>query len=371
MKLTKHMSMVLSKDATNGVIADQLAKINRFALTPLTAEQVYVRKAILANNAIDRDNERFPDGMLQQFQNTLPGKSFLIGHQRGDYGVGLWFDASIEEMPLDQAKAVTGEDLRLPDGMTTVKNLVGYFYMVKKLELEGMIADIEGGVMRFVSIGFNADRRQPITDSNGNTLYYEYAGKGEAQEGSVVWLGAQRGAIITKSAKDGVDIEGEANNKTGGNKTMKSIVKRLGLGEDATEDQALQKIIQMETRLKTVEGIVAPLGENATKESVEALVKAAGDGNVYRKDLVDRQVKFERLLGRVADTDADVAVRSKQLATRDIAEIKADSVLLEKLVREKFPNDSSIKGEDPNRDRDGKNMKTGDDVKDKSLSLIP
>lgn len=347
-------SLGLCKSAGAAITGEQLAAINSYTLSPLKGEALYVRKMRLAHNAVDRDKERFSEGLLKRFAETLPGKSLLLGHQWGPPGKGLFFDAVIEEMSLQEAKAVTGEDLVLPETMDRVKFLVSFFYMVKKPEIDGMIADIEGGVLRHVSIAFNAEKREPVKDKDGNVLYHEYRGKGEALEGSIVWLGAQPGAAITKGASP-VNIQGEGEDKKKKEeKTMKEITKALGLGVDATEAEAVKAISEKASRLKFLEEVVTPLGDNVTKLAVEELLANGADGKAYRKDLVSKQVKWERLLGRVGDTDEACKAREAVLAKRSIAEIKEDLTHLEKTVREKFPTESLIEGGTPGKNRAGK-----------------
>jgi hypothetical protein len=48
--------------------AGDLALINaRYALAPLSAEELYVRRMVLANDALNRTYERFPAAVLERF----------------------------------------------------------------------------------------------------------------------------------------------------------------------------------------------------------------------------------------------------------------------------------------------------------------
>lgn len=343
---------------------DQLGKIRKYTLNEIPADQLYARKMLLAHNAIDRDNERFSEKLLEDFVRTLPGKSLLIGHQWGPPGKGLFFDAYLEEMDLQAARSMTGEDLKLPDGVTQFKALMGWFYTTKSPGKEDLLADIDAGIVRHVSIGFNAANCLKVSnEANGETLYWEYKGPGEAREGSLVWLGAQPGATITKAADadDGADIDEDENKRKKEIKDMKRVFMKLGLGEDSTVDQALSVLNQKTARLNSVEEIIAPLGENPSKALVEELVKNAEDGKAYKKDLIGRQVKCERLLGRIEDKPEAVTARENELGKRSAAEVKGDAAYLEKLVEEKFPGQSKLAGGDPNGGRSGKAAE-GDDL---------
>jgi hypothetical protein len=180
------------------VTPEILAKINKYSLRPLSAEEVFVRRYLMAHNAVDRDNERFPEALLDDFANTLPGKSLLNGHNRLELPLGLYFDASTEEMTPEQFKALTGEDPNLPDNVQMVKVLWGWVYMLKADFTEALAANIDAGIYRHASIGFRASDTIPVKGAFNNVLFYEYVSPGEALEGSIVWLGAQQGATAQK-----------------------------------------------------------------------------------------------------------------------------------------------------------------------------
>ncbi len=76
--------------------AADLDRINaRFALTPLSADEVYVRRLALCNDQYDRSGERFPLAYLQRFAETLPGKPLLAHHDRQQFPLGRFFDAEV------------------------------------------------------------------------------------------------------------------------------------------------------------------------------------------------------------------------------------------------------------------------------------
>ncbi len=354
------------------VLDDQLTLISKYTLEEIKAEDLYVRKVRLAHNAIDRDNERFSEELLKAFMETLPGKSFLIGHAWGPPGEGIFFKAELEEMSLEEARSSTGEDIKLPEGVTKVVFLLGWFYTTRTPDKEALLKDIDAGIARHVSIGFNASSRvKEVNEESGETLYWEYKAPGEALEGSLVWLGAQPGATITKGAHKegtcrcghddrGVDIENEDTKKKDSNteedeKPMKNLMKALGLPpatEEADAVDAVKRLQERETRLKTYEPVLAELGDDITVETAKTLKANAEDGKVYREDLIKKQVKFERLLKRVGDSDEDVKAREKQLAAKTLDEIKGDIDFLTPMVNAKFPDEGQLntKGVAENRD---------------------
>lgn len=194
---------------------DDLAIINDMALEPMEAKDVYVRRIRLANDRIDRDWERFSRGVLDHFRETLPGKSVLIGHNKGGEPVGRFYKSDVVRDP------ATG---------TTWLN--GYWYAPVTAENEHDRKAIDSGVWSYASIGFQWDWAQcdlcgnnyrakdcghilgetyPTTEAKGRELgdlaiagdavrcTVTYRGDAQAMEGSLVYLGAQYDAQIIKA----------------------------------------------------------------------------------------------------------------------------------------------------------------------------
>ncbi len=182
------------------VTPEILAKVNKFALRELTADEIFVRKYLMAHNAVDRDNERFSEALLDDFTKTFPGKSFMVSHDRTTLAKGLFFNSLTEEMTPDQFTALTGEKARLPNGRPIVKVVWGWIYMLKAQFNEELISNIDAGIYRHASIGFRANDIAPVKGQFDQILYWEYSPPGEALEGSIVWLGAQPGATAQKAA---------------------------------------------------------------------------------------------------------------------------------------------------------------------------
>jgi len=112
----KEFGCKASAVAGAAITPEMLAKINTFSIKELTGEEIYVRKFLFCHSAIDRDNERFPAAILQQFADTFPGKSFIAVHERKSLPLGLFFDSSTETMSGIRFKELTGEEPRLPEG---------------------------------------------------------------------------------------------------------------------------------------------------------------------------------------------------------------------------------------------------------------
>jgi hypothetical protein len=178
---------------------DDMKLINSFAKRELRADEVYVASMYLANDQVDRTFERFPISYLEQFAETIVGRSLLIGHDHRSAPEGLFFKAEVTK-----------------EGDVT--HLRPSFYVVKTRANEHLRAQIDGGVYRYVSIGFHYedlvcdicgqsifDRECPHVpgqEYDGAVCTATYSGKAEAVEGSIVYLGAQYGAELKKAHEE-------------------------------------------------------------------------------------------------------------------------------------------------------------------------
>lgn len=310
------------------VTPDMLAKINRYALKELTADDVYVRKFLMAHNCIDRDRECFPAEMLDQFAATFPGKSMLEGHDRRSRPCGKWFDAFTEEMTPEQFKSLTGEEPKLPVGVTTCKVLNTWGYMLKTAGSDELIQQIDGGVCSHCSIGFAAaDLKAVKTDPNGPALYYEYVAPGEALEGSLVWLGAQPGATAQKGFEEENHIKGE--------ESMKLLIATLvGFGLKTLTDTATEE--------QVAAGIKALIDEKAA--AIKALEEDAELGKAFREKTVADFVAAKQKLGEAGDTDEEQAALKAAVSRFDFGFLVNEVKHLEKRVAEKFPAAGQLAG---------------------------
>jgi len=186
-----------------------LAEVNKFALKSLSSEEIWARRMVLAGDALDRDYERFSPGVLRQFAETLPGKSFLVGHAHDTAGIARYFKAAVKGNK-------AGE-----------RRLEAYIYGLRGGN--GIEANIDAGIYHSVSIGFKAEKllcdicganmreticeHYPGKEYDGKVATGTWEGKAEALEGSLVFLGSQTGAQFVKVAyretEQGVNDYGE------------------------------------------------------------------------------------------------------------------------------------------------------------------
>lgn len=352
---------------------DQLAKINRFTRRPFTADELYVGQMRLANNAIDRDSERFSEEVIQRFAKTAIRRTLLLDHDKKvrDSAAGKFFDVELEKMPLQQAIAETGENLVLPDGIVEVLFHSPWFYIpVAGIDAKELVK-IDAGIYDFASIGFRAEKLVPVMDKEGKPLFWEYRGSGdttEMTEGSLVYLGAQYGMAV-KSADNNSpqgDIsdppDGKGKLHEGGERTMDKFMKmlaRLFPGKTFTEDGAeseLAAAMNAETQ-KAVDAATAPLNERIKaleplEQKVTELTPLAADGKAYRDGLVLAYCASKAKLGEVTDKPEEQEAIKKMAEGFPVDFLKSEVAYLGKRVDEKFPAGSQLSGESDPEKRD-------------------
>jgi hypothetical protein len=119
-----------------------LDKINKFTRRPLSADEVYVFSVVLCDNDIDRDCERFSDEALGELKEKFVGRTGIFDHQPSTANqTARIFETEVEELPDRLTK--TGEPY---------KRLKAGAYMVRTDENRDLIAEIDGGIKKEVSI---------------------------------------------------------------------------------------------------------------------------------------------------------------------------------------------------------------------------
>ena len=114
---------------------EQLEKINRQSKAALTAEQVYCFSVRLCDDRPDRDNERFDTDALPKLAELFIGKTGICDHSwSAKDQVARIFDARTE-----------------PEGDATI--LRAWAYMLRGEQTDPIIANIEAGIHREVSVG--------------------------------------------------------------------------------------------------------------------------------------------------------------------------------------------------------------------------
>ena len=180
-----------------------LEDINRLSRTPLTQEEVYTFSVRLCDNEVDRDEERFAPKTLEQLAPLFVGKSGIFDHN---------WSAQGQAARLYRAE-VAAEPGRLTQAGDPYCWLKGYAYMVRTPDNQSLIAEIEGGIKKEVSVACSVERAvcsicgAPRGESCGHKPGEVYDGKlcyisleeaTDAYEFSFVAVPAQPNAGVVK-----------------------------------------------------------------------------------------------------------------------------------------------------------------------------
>ena len=126
----------------------ELAAINGFAKTALTEEQVYAFSIKLCDNEVDRDFERFDAAALETLGELFLGRSGLFDHQWSALG--------------QTARIYRTEVVEEPGRVTAAGDqyrwLKAWAYLMRTEKHEDLIAEIEGGIKKEVSVGCSVAR---------------------------------------------------------------------------------------------------------------------------------------------------------------------------------------------------------------------
>lgn len=223
---------------------EELALINRLARRELGAEEVYTFALRLCDNDIDRDFERFDDGALEAMAPMFVGVSGVFDHQ---------WSARGQTARIYRSEVVGGEGLLTSDGRP-YRFLKGWAYLMRTPENAAIIAEIDGGIKREVSVGCCADKmlcsicgeeldacpHEKGAQYDGQLCCGVLTGVSDVYEWSFVAVPAQRRAGVMKSA--GRRLEDEARL---GRKYLKGLrgelVRLAGIAEPGLDHALLEK----------------------------------------------------------------------------------------------------------------------------------
>lgn len=181
-----------------------LAMINRLARKKLEAGEVYAFSVRLCDNEVDRDFERFPPQTLEELAGLFVGKSGIFDHQWSAHGqAARIYKTEVVCQPEKTTKA--------GDGYCWLK---GYAYMIRTDSGRDLIAEIEGGIKKEVSVGCAVERsvcsicggdlraescgHQKGQEYGGQLCFASLEGASDAYEFSFVAVPAQPGAGVVK-----------------------------------------------------------------------------------------------------------------------------------------------------------------------------
>ena len=205
--------MKIIKETVGGegaaLAAGDLELIAALARRPLSEQEVYTFSVRLCDNEIDRDFERFSPQTLEQLAPMFVGKAGIFDHQWSARG--------------QAARIYKTEVVREPERRTRAGDaycwLKGCAYMLRTDSNRDLIAEIEGGIKKEVSVGCSVEHSvcsvcgcdRAATDCGhekgkeygGQLCYATLEGAGDAYEFSFVAVPAQPAAGVVKSSRWG------------------------------------------------------------------------------------------------------------------------------------------------------------------------
>lgn len=237
------MEICKQAQVSAAVCADEadMEQINALSRRTLTADEVYTFAVRLCDNEIDRDFERFDEDTLEELGRLFVGVSGVFDHQWSARGQA----ARIYRTQVVRENGLTG------DGRPYCY-LKGWAYMMRTQENETLIAEIDGGIKREVSVGCAVEEvlcsicgqalgeciHEKGAHYDGQMCHGVLRGAKDAYEWSFVAVPAQRRAGVMKSA--GARMEEEARLGRSYLKRLRHEVVRLaGLAQPEAEHDLL------------------------------------------------------------------------------------------------------------------------------------
>ena len=237
---------------------EDLALISALARREMKEEEVYTFSVRLCDNEVDRDLERFSPETLEELAGMFVGKSGIFDHQWSARGqAARIYKAQVIHQPQRRTRA--------GDGYCWLK---GYAYMLRTKSNQDLIAEIEGGIKKEVSVGCAVERTvcsicgQDLRQGqcghkkgelyDGKLCFVSLEGASDAYEFSFVAVPAQPLAGVVKgAAREWTDLKSMAR----GNRACLEQLEQL------EEEARLGRRYLEETRREVVRlGLLAGLG---------------------------------------------------------------------------------------------------------------
>jgi hypothetical protein len=332
---------------------DQLKLINQFTRKELTAGDVYIYPILLCDNEVDRDEEYFEKSDLELLSGLAPGVTGIFDHRWSSDGqVARLFSASVESTSNNNSRGVEYWFLK------------GWAYILSLDKNKDLIAEIDGGIKKEVSIGFSYTT--PICSICGGD-YRDYddcrhirgrmynkdicrirmANPKEMYEYSHVAVPAQPAAGAMKGIKEenlldleALDKQKQLNlGKKGEKKDMelKDFLSAVGI-ENKEAAEAMTVIKGWKEKADGAAELKTSLDEANTKlENQEPLVQ---QGKQYQDDLMAESLR----LGGLVDKNFNAEVMKSVFEKCSMDELKAFKDQYQKKLDEISPPVPQSKG---------------------------
>ncbi len=226
-----------SKDKNISINENDMDLINKFTRKKLSKNEVYVFSVVLCDNDIDRQNERFADEALDTLAKLFVGKTGIMDHD---------CKSANQTARIFECEVQTAKDRQNLLGKP-YKRLVAKAYMPRTEKNKEVIAEIEAGIKKEVSINCSVEnmmcslcgkktksghcdhvKGRTYKIGNEDKLCHSILENPiDAYEWSFVVVPAQREAGVIKAFNA---------KQRGGECTMHNIIEKLKIGESITFD---------------------------------------------------------------------------------------------------------------------------------------
>lgn len=267
---------------TCSIESEDLKLINALARKELKAEEVYTFAVRLCDNEIDREWERFPRATLEALAPLFVGKSGIFDHNWSSQG----------QAARVYKTQVVEEEGKLTQAGDPACYLKGWAYMLRTEGNAELIAQIEGGIKKEVSVGCAVEkavcsvcgeemgqcRHVKGRTYNGKLCYAELTGAKDAYEWSFVAVPAQPRAGVIKSLSP--TLKALAQTDPGAAEELKALEADAGLGR--------KYLAQLRGEVARLCGLSLPGLDMAVTRSI--VKKLSEEELCSLKELLGRQV---------------------------------------------------------------------------------
>ena len=216
---------------------EELEAVNALTRRELGEEELYLFSVRLCDNEVDRDGERFSTRTLEELAPMFVGKSGIFDHQ---------WTAKGQTARIYKCELVR-ENARLTQAGDSYCWLKGYAYMLRSESNKDLIAEIDAGIKKEVSVGCSVARKvcsvcgEEVSFSpcehrkgeryDGELCYVSLEGAVDAYEFSFVAVPAQPAAGVVKGlSPDCADLKELVHRYPGCSKQLEMLEQEAALG---------------------------------------------------------------------------------------------------------------------------------------------
>lgn len=299
--------MKIIKEAAAGggcqISPEDLERINTLTRRELTAEEVYSFTVRLCDNEIDREWERFPEETLEGLAGLFLGKSGMFDHN---------WSAAGQSARIYRTEVVReeGQFTRAGD---TYCYLKAWAYMVRTEANRDLIAEIEGGIKKEVSVGCAVEKA--VCSICGQELGKCRHVKGRTYNGKLCWAEL----VEAKDAYEWSFVAVPAQPRAGVMKGMTPSLKALTAGRP---------------------GAAAEL---------EGLEREAALGRRWLEEMRSEVVR----LAAMSEPDMDTGILRSVVRKLDEEELSAIKTVLSRTAERRWPGGPQLPYGDGRREENG------------------